>query len=165
MPAYEHRHVVGFDETSLVGNVYFSRYLEWQGICREHFLAEHARDVVEDLMRKKLAFFTRACSCEYLGDWGFTALDEVLLRMWLRRFRGGRMTLEFEYARVARPDETIARGMHEVACKRSVNGSWVPAPFPPSIVRALLEYADSEELRGNLREALEFQASSDPDSL
>lgn len=150
--------MVGFEETSLVGNVYFSRYLEWQGICREHFLAQHARDVVDLLMRRELAFFTRSCTCEYVGEWGFTALEEVLVRMWLRRFRGGRMTLEFEYTRATAPAEVIARGTHEVACKKSVNGTWVPAPFPPSMVRALLTYADSDDLRASLAEALDFQS-------
>ena len=30
-----------FDETNLVGNVYFAHYLHWQGHCRESFLADH----------------------------------------------------------------------------------------------------------------------------
>ena len=40
MRAYEYRHVVGFEETNVVGNVYFSRYVSWQGRCRELFLRE-----------------------------------------------------------------------------------------------------------------------------
>ncbi len=34
-------------ETSLVGNVYFTNYLLWQGHCRERFLMEHAPEVLE----------------------------------------------------------------------------------------------------------------------
>ena len=71
MAAYEYAHVVGFQETSLVGNVYFTNYLLWQGHCRELFLRDHAPDVVGMLERREIAFFTRSCSCEYVGDWGY----------------------------------------------------------------------------------------------
>ena len=40
--AYEYRLVVGFEETNLVGNVYFVNHLRWQGKCREMFLRDHA---------------------------------------------------------------------------------------------------------------------------
>jgi enediyne biosynthesis thioesterase len=35
---YEYSHRVGFEETSLVGNVYYVNHLRWQGRCREMFL-------------------------------------------------------------------------------------------------------------------------------
>ena len=38
MRAFEYRHVVSFEETNLVGNVYFANHLSWQGRCRELFL-------------------------------------------------------------------------------------------------------------------------------
>ena len=31
MRAFRYEHVVTFDETNLVGNVYFAHYLHWQG--------------------------------------------------------------------------------------------------------------------------------------
>jgi enediyne biosynthesis thioesterase len=116
MPAYEYRHVVGFHETSLVGNVYFSHYVTWQGHCRENFLHDHSPQVVELLNRREVAFFTANCSCEYIGDWGFSALDEVVIRMRLVKFRGGRMSLAFEYAKAAEPEKLVARGTQEVHC-------------------------------------------------
>ena len=33
-PYYEYRHIVSFEETNLVGNVYYVNYLRWQGRCR-----------------------------------------------------------------------------------------------------------------------------------
>ncbi len=164
MPPYEYRHAVGFAETSLVGNVYFASYIEWQGTCRERFLSEHARDSVERLMRREVAFFTRNCSCEYIGEWGFTALDEVLVRMRLERFRGGRMTLAFEYAHADRPDELVARGTQEVACKALRAGTWVAAPFPASLASALLPFADTDELREHLNDVLAFEGGEPPAS-
>ncbi|NUP02426.1 MAG: acyl-CoA thioesterase, partial [Nonomuraea sp.] len=43
---YEYLHTVGFEETNLVGNVYYVNYLRWQGRCREMFLKERAADVL-----------------------------------------------------------------------------------------------------------------------
>ena len=40
MKAFEYRHVVGFEETNLVGNVYYVNHLRWQGRCREMFLRD-----------------------------------------------------------------------------------------------------------------------------
>ncbi|HVR11545.1 MAG TPA: acyl-CoA thioesterase, partial [Thermoanaerobaculia bacterium] len=42
MRYFEYRHLVGFEETNLVGNVYYVNHLRWQGRCREMFLLEHA---------------------------------------------------------------------------------------------------------------------------
>ena len=50
MPGYyEIRHTVGFEETNLVGNVYYVNYLRWQGRCREMFLKENAAGVLAEL--------------------------------------------------------------------------------------------------------------------
>ena len=59
--AYLHRHRVTFDETNLVGNVYFAHFLHWQGHCREHFLADHAPGVLGALA-DGLALVTVNCA-------------------------------------------------------------------------------------------------------
>ena len=46
MRYYEYSHRVGFEDTNLVGNVYFVNHLRWQGRCREMFLLEHAPEVL-----------------------------------------------------------------------------------------------------------------------
>lgn len=157
MSSYEHRHVVGFEETSLIGNVYFSHYLEWQGRCRESFLYEHAREVVAALQEKKLAFFTLNCACDFRGAFGFTAADVVLIHMQLERFRGGRMTLSFEYAHAERPTELVAHGTQEVACMAPAAHGWSPVVFPAQLVRALKGYAEDPKLLAALDDALAFQ--------
>ena len=156
MPTFELRHVVGFEETSLVGNVYFTNYLLWQGHCREMFLKERCPEVLRVLERREVAFFTKSCSCDWRGEWGFSGLDEVIVRMRLARFRGGRMWLEFSYSHAARPSEVVATGTQEVHCKARRNGVWVPANFPIELVQALQSFADTDELREALRESLEY---------
>jgi enediyne biosynthesis thioesterase len=154
MPVYEHRHVVGFEETSLVGNVYFTNYFLWQGHCRELFLREHCPEVLDLLACRDVAFFTRSATCDYVGDWGFAGLEEVLVRMRLSHFRGGRMSLEFTYSRADSPDVVVARGTQEVHCKARRSDAWAPVPFPAAMVRALQRFADTDELRGALADAL-----------
>ena len=75
---YEYRHIVGFEETNLVGNVYYVNYVRWQGRCREMFLLEHAPAVLDDL-RDDLKLFTIKVECEYLAE--ISAFDEVSIRM------------------------------------------------------------------------------------
>ena len=67
MRFYEYRHIVGFEETNLVGNVYFVNHLRWQGRCRELFLRDHAPGVLAELGRG-LSFVTIHVSCDYFEE-------------------------------------------------------------------------------------------------
>jgi enediyne biosynthesis thioesterase len=49
--AYEHRHIVSFAETNLVGNVYYVNHVAWQGRVREMFLRDHAPEIIAELSR------------------------------------------------------------------------------------------------------------------
>src|SRR5690348_15573999 len=61
MRTYEFRHIVSFEETNLVGNVYYVNHLRWQGLCRKMFIREHAPSVLADLSNG-LALVTVRCS-------------------------------------------------------------------------------------------------------
>src|ERR671930_294956 len=67
MKTYEYSHTVSFEETNLVGNVYYVNHLRWQGRCRELFLRDHAPQVLADL-ESDLALVTVRVSCEYLAE-------------------------------------------------------------------------------------------------
>lgn len=135
MRAYEYRHVVGFEETNLVGNVYYVNHLRWQGRCREMFLSEHAPDVLAELSGD-LALATVRCSCDYLGE--LFAFDEVLIRMRLASQAQNRIAMEFEYYRAGDDGEQlVARGQQEVACMRRQGEKMVPTPIPEQLREAL----------------------------
>src|ERR1043165_9400905 len=103
MRAYEYRHVVSFEETNLVGNVYYTNHVRWQGRCREMFLHDHAPDVLEGL-KEDLVLVTTHLSCDYFAE--LYALDEVLIRMHLGALKQNRITMFFEYWRhTSRGDE------------------------------------------------------------
>ena len=132
--AYEYRHIVGFEETNLVGNVYYVNHVSWQGRVREMFLRDHAPDVITELSRG-LSLATLRVSCEYLAE--LNAFDEVLIRMRLGELTQSKITLLFEYWR---GEELIARGEQQVACFRREGDKLVPTPVPKSLREALRAY-------------------------
>lgn len=139
MRAYEYRHRVCFEETNLVGNVYYVNHLRWQGRCREMFLRDHAPEILEDL-KNGLALATVRCSCDYLIE--LEAFDEILIRMRLGEVVQNRITLLFEYWRIADGrEELIARGEQQVACMRRQGNETVPTPIPVPLKEALRPYA------------------------
>lgn len=139
MRAFEYRHVVGFEETNLVGNVYYANHIRWQGRCRELFLREHAPDVLRQL-QSGLALVTVHCSCDYLAE--INAFDAIILRMRLESMVQNRISMDFEYWRDGdEGQQLIARGKHTVACMRREGTRTVPAPIPESLREALLQYS------------------------
>jgi enediyne biosynthesis thioesterase len=136
---YEYRHVVSFQETNLVGNVYYTNHLAWQGRCRELFLRDHAPDVIDELGRG-LSLATVSCACEYFAE--LMAFDEVIVRMRLAELVQNRIALAFEYWRHKDGgEELVARGEQQVACMKREGERLVPAPVPASLREALAAYA------------------------
>lgn len=133
--AYEYRHVVGFEDTNLVGNVYYVNHLRWQGRCREMFLREHAPGLLAEFAAD-LALVTLFCSCEYLEE--IAAFDEIAVRMTLGALTQSRLTLQFEYWRGS---QMVARGEQQIACMSRRDGKLSPAPVPESLRDALRAYA------------------------
>jgi enediyne core biosynthesis thioesterase len=135
MRAYEYRHVVGFEETNLIGNVYYANHVRWQGRCREMFLRDRAPEVIEAL-KYGLVLVTTRVSCEFMAE--LFAFDEITLRMRLGELAQNRITMNFEYWR---GEELVARGEQQVACMQREGAQVVPVPVPPQLREALREYA------------------------
>ena len=138
--AYAYRHVVGFEETNLVGNVYYVNHVRWQGRCREMFLRDHAPEVLTTL-EHDLALVTVRVSCDYLAE--LHAFDEVTIRMHLEAITQNRLTLGFTYWRTSTDmEELIARGEQVIACMRREGSHLRPTPVPKPLREALRLYAD-----------------------
>ena len=97
-PYYEYRHLVGFEETNLVGNVYYVNYLRWQGRCREMFLLEHAPRTCWPRSAADLKLFTLRCECEFIAE--ITAFDELAIRMRLEDLTQTQIGFAFDYVRL-----------------------------------------------------------------
>jgi enediyne biosynthesis thioesterase len=141
-PAYEHRHVVTFEETNLLGNVYYVHFIRWQGVCREMFLRDHAPEVLADLGRD-LVLSTVECSCRYGRE--LHALDAVVIRMRLGSIVWNRFVLEFEYLREEPAGDRsrldpVATGSQEIACMTRDGERLVEREIPQALLRALEPY-------------------------
>jgi enediyne biosynthesis thioesterase len=140
MQAYEYRHIVSFEETNLVGNVYYTNHVRWQGLCREMFLREHAPEILTALAQG-FALATTYVSCEYLAE--MSAFDEIIIRMRLGALKQNRITMRFEYWRLAGGnEELVARGEQQVACIRREGVGYVVSPLPGFFREALRPFSE-----------------------
>lgn len=136
---YEMRHTVGFEETNIVGNVYYVNYLRWQGRCREMFLMEKAPSVLDEV-RADLKLFTLRVDCEFFNE--ITAFDRLAIRMSLEELTQTQIQFAFDYVHLAGQDERlVARGHQRVACMRGPNANTVPTRVPEQLREALAPYA------------------------
>jgi len=136
---FEYRHTVGFEETNLVGNVYYVNYLRWQGRCRELFLKQKAPEVLADI-QNDLKLFTLKVDCEFFSE--ITAFDELSVRMRLSEFGQTQLEFTFDYVKVGEDggETLVARGRQRVACMRGPNANTVPSLVPEALARALEPY-------------------------
>jgi len=136
---FTYRHIVSFEETNLVGNVYFTRHLSWQGRCREMFLKCHAPTVLNELARD-LRLVTLRVSCEYFEE--LTALDEIDVLMSLAYMRQHRIGLDFNIHKLQPGGPVcIARGFQEIGCMRVTAQGLVPDRPPAPLAEALKPYS------------------------
>ncbi|MGX7828602.1 acyl-CoA thioesterase [Actinokineospora sp. 24-640] len=136
---YEIRHTVGFEETNLVGNVYYVNYLRWQGRCREMFLKEMAPSVLREV-QVDLKLFTLKAECEFFAE--ITAFDELSVRMRLDELTQSQVQFTFDYVKLHEDGEQlVARGVQRIACMRGPNTATVPCRVPADLRKALAPFA------------------------
>lgn len=141
MRSFDYRHVVGFEETNLVGNVYYVNHLRWQGRAREMFLRQYVPEILAEL-DQDLALVTLQCSCQYLGE--LRAFDQVVIRMFLSAIAQNRIAMRFEYWREGVKDELVGRGEQEIACMRRQGEQLLPSSIPAALQEVLAEFAEAQ---------------------
>jgi enediyne biosynthesis thioesterase len=141
MRSFDYRHVVGFEETNLVGNVYYVNHLRWQGRAREMFLRQYTPEILAELDHG-LALVTLQCSCQYLGE--LKAFDQVIIRMFLSAIAQNRIAMRFEYWREGVKDELVGRGEQEIACMRRHGEHLLPTAIPAQLQEVLTEFAEAQ---------------------
>jgi len=139
-PTFIYSHVVSFEETNVVGNVYFTRHVAWQGRCREMFLRERAPVILDELARD-LRLVTLRVACDYFHE--LNAFDTIELRMSLAHLRQNKIGLDFVYLKIAASESIIAaRGSQEIGCMRLGKNGLVPTPVPGALAEALKPFQD-----------------------
>ena len=139
MKKYEYKYVVSFEDTNLVGNVYFTNFFKWQGKCREFFIKDNAPILLEKIEKNELVFITINCSCQFLAE--LKAFDEVLILMSLESSQNNRIKMSYEYFKIENNfNKKVAIGTHEIGCFRRVKGELEPIEVPDDFIKILQEY-------------------------
>jgi enediyne biosynthesis thioesterase len=138
---YTYRHIISFEETNVVGNVYFARQVAWQGACREMFLRDHAPATLDEIAAD-LRLVTVRVACDYYHE--LRAFDDIAVHMTLTRQVGNRIILAFDY-RVTRDGMALqfARGEQEIRSMREGPEGLAACPIPDDLARALDLFAGS----------------------
>jgi acyl-CoA thioesterase FadM len=133
--AFIYRHIVSFEETNVVGNVYFTRHISWQGRCREMFLKQNAPEILDDIAGD-LRLVTLRVHCEYFEE--LNAFDEIEVQMRLAHLRQHRIGLDFDIIKVAAACRLrAAHGFQEIACMRATK-TGLQAALPPATLEKAL---------------------------
>ena len=146
MRSYQYEHLVSFEETNALGNVYFSNFLKWQGICRERFLKDFAPEVIDEFV-EKLKIATLSCSCSYY--WELYAFDQIVIEMSINHSRpfdemrdAGVLRLTFKYWK-SESDERLlaAEGEQQIAFLYAQDPpGWERGPIPSALQVALIPF-------------------------
>lgn len=139
MRSFDYRHTVTFEDTNLVGNVYYVNFIRWQGRCRELFLLQYCPGVESEL-RRGMSLVTTRVRCEFLAE--LAVFDKVIVRMRLLEQSQNRLTMGYEYwrERTDRDDELVAVGEQQVAFLRREDGEMTPVPVPQALREAVDQY-------------------------
>lgn len=136
---YEYRFTTTFEETNVVGNIYFANYALWQGKCREMFIYENCPDVINEI-NAGLALITLDLSVQFLSQ--LYAFDKVVMRMWLEAQSESRILMSFEYFCEKGGQLTlVAKGHQATAAMQNQNGRMVAVHYPASMLEVLEQYA------------------------
>lgn len=136
---FEYRHTVCFEDTNIMGNVYFANYISWQGRCREMFIKEKAGALLKEMETGNLSLITLHCSCNYISE--LKVFDEVVVAMQLESILQNRIKMSFEYYREENGGKIIlATGVHDAGCFKRGPSGLEAVPVPPLLVKSLEEY-------------------------
>lgn len=125
-------------DTNMVGNVYFERFIAWQGACREEWLTEYAPRFLAG-MGGQITSATASCSCEYLAE---AYVNQVVAtRMTCPAAYFNILELEFEQARVdVHPEVILARGRQMVVAVKHTADGMMPDAWPREVIDGLVAF-------------------------
>jgi enediyne polyketide synthase len=125
-----------FEDSNLVGNIYFSNYFVFQGRLRDYFLHQ----VVPELLRGTDAQGELLCtfsSMNFLRE--AMPFDDIHVVLRATRVYTCGMDLEFSFFRGS-PGQGMEKtgvGLQKVIWAQRVDGKLTPAPLPPRLRRAV----------------------------
>ena len=132
---YEYHHLVTFDDTNSVGNVYFARFFQWMGSCREVITAEHYPELVTDIKRG-FGFATEFAHIDYAQE--CFLFDKILIKMKVTDLSRTRIEFTFDFVNI-KEQSVVATGKQAVIW---VNPQHRPSIMPDKLYDSIVEYFD-----------------------
>lgn len=109
--------------TNMFGNVYFSRYFDWQGEAREAFFNKTVPESLS-IFKSGIKFVTIEASIKYNRE--TTVFDEILIKVRAENFKITTLDLIFTYIN-KKTGELIATGKQKIGFVDS-NNKVIPIP-------------------------------------
>lgn len=136
---YEYRFITTFEETNVVGNIYFANFALWQGKCREMFLYEYCPGIIDEI-KSGLALITLDLSIQYVSQ--LFAFDKVVIRMSLDAQSVSRLLMGFKYYKEEENGSLtiVATGTQATLAARMINGTIKAVPYPDAMIEVIEEY-------------------------
>lgn len=114
-------------DANIYGNVYFSRYFDWQGMAREEFLKQVLPDY-DSFFKSGIKLITKSASVEYIHEVGVNALEIVIISVTIGEVKRASFELIFTY-KGKKTNQIIARGKQRVFLVNADN-KIIPIPKP-----------------------------------
>ena len=129
---YEYEFTVTFQETNIVGNVYFANFALWQGKCREMFLFEYCPSIYSHI-RNGLLLITTNLNLNFISQ--AFAFDRIKIRMFLHKQNVNRLMMVFKYYKISENGETLlCEGSQTTAAMKEIDGNVVAVPYPGELI-------------------------------
>lgn len=135
---YEMSYCPTFEETNLVGNVYFANFVLWQGKCRERFLYEYCPEVL-DHIRNGLMLITVDLDCQFIHQ--VFAFDELIIRSCMTELTEFQMRMSFQYYKIQDNQELlVCTSNQSTTAMREINGVTSRIEFPEELLNIIHTY-------------------------
>ena len=130
---FECRHLVTFGDTNTAGSVYFTKYFEWQGECREKLLAQFYPEFANDL-KKGFGMTTEFAHQDFISE--AVLFDQILIRLSVAALTRSRIEFEFQFVR-EQDNRLLGRGSQAVIW---TNPQHRPSLMPDKLYEATKTY-------------------------
>ncbi|MDR2008910.1 MAG: acyl-CoA thioesterase [Bacteroidales bacterium] len=135
---FEYKFITTFEETNLIGNVYFANYAIWQGRCREIFLYEFCPDVIEEI-KNGLLLVTLDMNITFLNQ--TFVLEKILMRMSIDAKSDTSLLMKFDYYKEENDRlNIVANGLQTIVAMKSINDKMVTVNLPHSLLSFMENY-------------------------
>jgi len=120
--------VAHIGDTNVYGNVYFSKYFDWQGEVREEYIRKGLTpQELKALNDSGIRLVTREASVTFNSEiWLY---DEIIITMKTRNIKKLSVDLIFTYVN-KRTNQILAFGRQKIIFKRITDGKLIPIPQP-----------------------------------